>query len=245
MRTTRVAMSSWPQGTPPLRVALLSDLHVAGPDMPPDRLADIVERVNAAFPDVVLIAGDFVSDKRVATRTYTVDQAVAPLNRLRPPLGVWAVPGNHDHWRGIAAFERALPMVGVHLLRNRATEVGPLVLLGLDDEFTGHADWPVTRASAGSLSGPRIMLSHTPDPAAALRGQVDLVLAGHTHCGQAALPLIGRPATMSRYGDRFACGRVETGPTVIVGAGLGTSLLPIRWDEPPDWWLVTLGPVPN
>lgn len=243
-RETAIALPNWPAGQAPLRIALLSDIHVAGPDMPPERLRRIVAQVNAARPELVLIAGDFTSDKRVATRLYTTAEAVAPLAGLRAPLGVYAVPGNHDHWRDIMALRRALPQVGVHLLENEAAQVGPFALLGLDDEFSGHSDVPRTLASARGKSGPRVVLTHSPDAAVAMTGRADLVLAGHTHCGQIALPFIGRLATMSRYGERFACGRVEgdraTAPTVIVGAGLGTSLLSLRLGEPPDWWLITV-----
>lgn len=240
-----MALPGWPAGAPPVRVALLSDLHVAGPDMPPDRLRRIVAQVNAARPDLVLIAGDFTSDKRVATRRYAVADAVVPLAALRAPLGVVAVPGNHDHWRGIAAFERGLPRVGVRLLRNDAVRAGPLSVVGVDDAFSGHADVARALAAADRLDGrgrpaPRLGLTHSPDIAPSLAGRLPLLLAGHTHCGQISLPLIGRFATMSRHGDRYACGRVPGAPTVIVGAGLGTSLLPLRLGEPPDWWLVTL-----
>ncbi|MFL6741270.1 MAG: phosphohydrolase, partial [Sphingomicrobium sp.] len=51
----------------PVRLILLSDIHVAGPDMPPSRLKRIVAQINALRPDVIVIAGDFISDKRIAT----------------------------------------------------------------------------------------------------------------------------------------------------------------------------------
>src|SRR5688500_1848177 len=62
-----VTLPQRPAGTPPIRLALLSDIHVAGPDMPPERRARIVAQVNALKPDLVLIAGDLVSEKRFAT----------------------------------------------------------------------------------------------------------------------------------------------------------------------------------
>ncbi len=48
---------------------------------------------------------------------------------------------------------------------------------------------------------------------------------------------------MSDYGDRYACGAIDdAGQKVFVGAGLGTSILPIRFGAPPDIWLITLVP---
>ena len=69
VREADVALPDWPAGAPPVRALLMSDLHVAGPDMPPERLARIVEQANALRPDIVFIAGDFISDRRMSTRT--------------------------------------------------------------------------------------------------------------------------------------------------------------------------------
>lgn len=244
VRRATVAMASWPRGAPPLRVALLSDIHVAGPDMPPARLARIVGQVNALNPDLVLIAGDLVSDKRVAMNLYPVVDAVAPLGGLRARLGVVAVLGNHDHWRDTAAFRRELPRVSVRVLVNEAVVRGPLLIAGADDPYTGRADVAALTRAVSGRRGPVVTLSHSPDIAPTLPYRFGLVLAGHTHCGQIALPLIGPIATMSDHGDRYACGMIREGDrTTIVGAGLGTSLLPLRFGAPPDWWLVEIGPL--
>lgn len=241
VRRAAIGLAGWPAGTPPLRVALLSDIHVAGPDMPPERLARIVAQVNGERPDLVLIAGDLVSDKRGASRRYTAAEAVAPLAGLKPRLGVVAVLGNHDHWRSASAFRHALDGVGIAVLANDAVRRGPVTVAGIDDDYAGHADPAASMRAAVALGGPVVALSHSPDVAPALPPGTPL-LAGHTHCGQIRLPLIGRPATMSRYGNRYACGLIrEADRTVLVGAGLGTSLVPLRIGVPPDFWLVTLG----
>ena len=70
---------------------------------------------------------------------------------------------------------------------------------------------------------------------------VSLMLAGHTHCGQVSLPLVGALMTASDYGQRYVCGLVsENGRTLIVTAGLGASNLPARIGAVPDMWLLTL-----
>jgi len=106
LRSARIALRDWPAGARPVRAILISDLYVAGPDMPPERLSRIVDRINALRPDLVLIAGDLVSDRRLATRRYSMREAVAPLAALRARLGLVAVLGNHDHWRWLACVER-------------------------------------------------------------------------------------------------------------------------------------------
>src|SRR3954470_8207036 len=130
VREADVALPDWPAGAPPVRALLISDLHVAGPDMPPERLARIVEQANALRPDVVLIAGDFLSDKRLSTRFYSPDEAAAPLGGLRARLGVFAVLGNHDHWIDPDGMRRALVRAHVRLLDNAAASARPLAIRG-------------------------------------------------------------------------------------------------------------------
>lgn len=227
----------------PLHLVLLSDIHVSGPDMPPSRVQRIVDQVNALEPDIVMIAGDIVSDKRLSTRHYSTAASVAPLAKLRARLGKVAVPGNHDHWRGILQVRQELEKAGFTVLQNRAAKLGPLVVGGLDDDFTGHANLPIMLKSMADLKGPGVILSHSPDPFANLPSGPYLMLAGHTHCGQVRYPWGGTPATMSRYGDRYACGQVrERGNTLLVTAGLGTSVLPFRFLALPDVWRIKIEP---
>jgi predicted MPP superfamily phosphohydrolase len=215
--------------------------------MPPERLAAIVDRLNALRPDLVLLAGDYVSRKRWATRHYPIAETVAPLGRFRAPLGVVAVLGNHDHWAGTAAFQRAIRSSGITLLANGATRRGPLVVGGADDAFTGQADLAATGAAMAALgTGPRILLSHTPDVARGLPFPVDAVLAGHTHCGQINLPLIGMPARDRHAFSWLPCGETRVaGRPLFVGAGLGTSIVPLRLGADPDVWLIRFGPAAN
>lgn len=243
VREVRIGLPGWPAGQSPIRALLISDIHVAGPDMPPQRLADIVAQINALRPDIVLIAGDLISDKGVATRMYSMDDAIAPFGALRPRLGTFAVLGNHDHWHDAPGARIALARAGAKLLDNDAAVAGPLVVGGLDDDFTDRDDLPLTLARMRGLKGAPILLSHSPDPFAELPGEVGLMLAGHTHCGQVSPWPIGPIFTVSRYGRRYACGIVrEGGKTLIVTAGLGTSGLPLRIGAPPDMWLITLSP---
>jgi predicted MPP superfamily phosphohydrolase len=243
VRRAHIAVAGWPRDAPSLRLVLLSDIHAGGPDMPPARVRRIVGQVNGLAPDIVLIAGDFVTDKRLATRHYSHDEAVAPLAALRPRLATVAVMGNHDHWRDASAAHRALARAGIQVLDNQAVQMGSVAIGGLDDDFTGRADLPATLAALRKLKGPKIILSHSPDPFAGPAPDVFLMLAGHTHCGQVVLPLLGPLSTMSKYGRRYACGMVrERGRILIVTSGLGTSGIPLRLGAVPDIWVVEVGP---
>lgn len=242
VRRARIGLPGWPRGAAPVRAVLISDIHVQGPDMPPARLARIVGRINALRPDIVLIAGDLISEKSVGTRLYSMAEAIAPLAALRPRLGAFAVLGNHDHWYDAVGARVALAQAGVRLLDNDAARAGPLVVGGIDDDFTGRDDLPLTMATMRTLPGAPILLSHSPDPFPDVPSGVGLMLAGHTHCGQVAPWPFGVIVIPSRHGKRYACGIVrEAGRVLIVTAGLGTSGLPLRMGARSDMWLLTLG----
>jgi len=244
VRTVALGVADWPADTPPLRVLLISDTHVAGPDMPPERLRAILRRLNRLNPDLILLAGDFHSGKNVATRHYSAAELTAPFAEAKARLGTVAVLGNHDYWFQPEPIAKGLTAAGVTVLRNAAVRRGPLVIGGVDDEVTRHDSLKRAYAAMDGLgSGPRILVTHSPDIVPDLPAPVAAVFAGHTHCGQIALPLIGALSYASRYGDRFACGAMtDHGQRLFVGAGLGTSIVPLRYGVPPDVWLVTLGP---
>jgi uncharacterized protein len=244
VRTAKVQVQNWPKGAPPVRVLLISDIHVAGPDMPPERVGQIAQRLNAAKPDLILIAGDLISEKSLATRLYTPREVVASLTAFKAPLGVIVALGNHDHWAGTAAFKRELTKTKLTLLDNDAVTRGPLIIGGVGDEFTGNADITRTYRAMATLTGVPIIVTHDPDIVPNLPSRVAAVFAGHTHCGQINRPWSGEPAmNVSRYGMRFQCGGInDRGQRVFVTAGLGTSVVWLRYGAPPDAWLVTIGP---
>ena len=88
---------------------------------------------------------------------------------------------------------------------------------------------------------PAIVLTHDPDMLPEVPDRVSLTLAGHTHGGQVAIPVLRRPTLPSRYGERYARGLVvEHGRHLFVSSGLGTSGLPVRLLAPPEVLILTL-----
>ncbi len=241
VRRMTVHMRDWPEGAAPMRVVLISDLHVAGPETPPSRLARVVRQVNALQPDLILLAGDVEQARRITTRVYDAAHATAPLAQLRARYGVAAVLGNHDYnARARTDLPPYLADAGITLLRNTAVRRGALTIAGADDLYHGKFRPRALDRAARALPGPTVVLSHTPDVAPALPDRYPLVLAGHTHCGQIALPLIGPVTASSEYGLRYVCGLIrEPGRDVLVTAGIGTSDLPLRIGAVPDLWLLT------
>jgi predicted MPP superfamily phosphohydrolase len=241
VRTATIKLPRWPAGIKPVRAVLISDIHIGSHAMDEGRLSRIVDQINALDPDIVLIAGDFIygHDPRGAKK---LGQAlVAPLKKLHPPLGVVAVLGNHDHWTGPDDVTSLLAQARITVLVNDVTARGPIAIGGIDDDYTNHADIAATMAKLRPFEGARIILTHSPDIAPRLPGDVHLLLAGHTHCGQGVLPFYGPVASVSRFKDRYRCGLVlDPGLAVIVTGGLGTSGPPLRFGAPPDLWLITL-----
>jgi len=194
-----------------------------------------VALANTLHPDLILLAGDFVAGHE--GRDAVVAPDLAPLRMLSARLGSVAVLGNHDHWTDANAVRAALNAANVVVLENAAIRRGPLVIGGLGDAPTNRARLGTTRAAMARAGGVPLLMAHSLDVPGGWRG---LVVAGHTHCGQIVLPLLGAPIAVAA--PRYRCGIVrEAGRTTIVTAGTGTSVLPFRLGAPPDWWLLTVG----
>ena len=238
VRRVALTLPRWPAGANPVTVALLSDIHLGGAVMDDVRLGRIVGQVNALRPDLIVLAGDFVNGHEPGSAPAVAPALTRALTKLRAPLGVVAVLGNHDHWTGPAAVARALAAAHVTVLENRAVRIGPLAIGGVADAYTHHDRTVATVAATLALPGAPLIVTHSPDIAPQLGAATPVLLAGHTHCGQWVLPWIGGPTVPSRYGQRYRCGVIREGArTVVVTGGLGTSMFPLRYGAPPDLWL--------
>jgi predicted MPP superfamily phosphohydrolase len=163
------------------------------------------------------------------------------------------VLGNHDWWTDVDAVRFGLRRAGIPVYENDAMLLKyrrrKFWLAGLGDQiayrlgqggFRGVDDLPGTLRAANDGS-PVVLMAHEPDIFVDVPDQVAVTLAGHTHGGQIRLPGFGRPVVPSRYGERFAYGHVvENDRHLIVSAGLGCSILPVRFGVPPEITLVTL-----
>lgn len=235
-------------GLPPahdgLRVALLADLHVGSPRHDLAMLRRIVDRVNAAHPDLVLFLGDLVIQGVKGGVFVSPEASAAELSRLRARYGVYGVLGNHDWWLDARRVARALEGAGMTLLEDASTPIeakgASLWLAGVSDLTEGPHD--LARALAGiPADRPVILLTHHPDLFPDVPQRVTLTVAGHTHGGQVSLPFFGRPIVPSAYGERYAAGHVvEAGKHLFVCTGTGTSILPVRFRVPPEIALLTL-----
>lgn len=249
----RLTPRGWPAGRK-LNISVIADLHAGGPNMPVERIRDIVDTSNALRPDIVLLLGDFVATHRFVTEPVPAPVWAAELSRLNAPLGVHAILGNHDWWFHEAEIRLALKRAGIPVMENEAILLGEagarFWLAGLGDQlavplgqgrFRGADDLPATMARIAS-DDPVILMVHEPDIFTKVPDRVSLTLAGHTHGGQMRVPFLWPAFVPSQYGARFAYGHiVEGGRDLIVSGGLGTSIVPMRIGVPPEIVHVELG----
>ena len=164
----------------PLTIAFVSDIHL-GALYGYDSAMSMVNMINEAHPDLVLIGGDIVDGNLAFVEK---EKSLETFTKLQAPLGVYAVYGNHDVMRGTADQENeALEKVGVHFINNESINIGEhIAITGLDDFMRSQNSYDFEAAAKDKLD---IFMEHQPRSIqkAADKGY-DLYFAGHTHAGQ-------------------------------------------------------------
>ena len=231
-----------PRGLDGLTIGHLSDIH-RGPYIDEAFIGRAARMLLAMSPQLIVLTGDYVH------RDGSPASAARALSALSAPLGIYAVLGNHDHWSGAAAVERAfqsafngLPFEWLHN-RSRAIKVNgtPLHIVGVDDAWAGSMD--LRRALTGVPRGePSLLLVHEPDVAdqASAMHPFILQLSGHTHGGQVRIPVLGAPV-LPYLGHKYPIGLSQAaGMFVYTSRGVGMATPPVRFHCPPEVALVTL-----
>lgn len=246
IRRVEIVSEDW-RGAP-ITIAALSDTHVGSPHVDAARMGRIVARVNALRPDLVVLLGDYAGRhqseaERSGREQQEILGGIATFAAFRAPLGVAGVIGNHDSWYGRQSIASAMENAGVATLWNRNVIIerdgSPFAIAGLADQDTGDPDFAIALDGAPANTD-TIVISHSPDPFAQMPDGPALMLAGHGHCGQVTIPFIGRPILPLRNRN-YDCGLIEeNGHAMYVTAGIGTSILPVRFLNPPEIVLITL-----
>ncbi|MFW6323451.1 MAG: metallophosphoesterase [Desulfovibrionales bacterium] len=162
----------------------MSDLHI-GSILRANWLENRVDQVLELKPDLVVLVGDIFEG-----HDPPGEDVLSAMSRLSAPMGVWAVPGNHDHYHRSSSAMDLLQTLGIQVLANEWKEVRPgLIVSGVEDltvhQRSGRTDNLVSTALENSPKGAAILLSHSPlQSEDAARKGIDLMLSGHTHAGQ-------------------------------------------------------------
>ncbi len=140
---TRYALTppNWPAGRK-LTIAVIADLHAGGPHMTLPHIAHIIDTTNALHCDVVVLLGDFKAYYKFNFMPVDDPLWAGELGRLRAPLGVWSILGNHDWWHDLHGVRSALANARIPILENDAVLLGPpgqkFWLAGIGDQ---QAHW--------------------------------------------------------------------------------------------------------
>lgn len=231
-------------------VAVVSDLQIGMWLANVGMIERAVARILDEDPDVVLLGGDFVYGRSpdVPEQVEAVRSLLAPLVAGDAP--VYAVLGNHDYAAGAAdELTTTLTDAGVEVLQNTSAVVpgsggggsAPLHVVGIGPVRPGLSD-PEAALQGVPDDAPRVVLMHNPATYPNLpAGSAPLSVAGHTHCGQIAIP--GLPAwswLALRADERVVVDGFapeyygEAGNRLFVTCGIGFSLLPVRIGAPPQ-----------
>jgi len=226
-----------------MRIVQMSDLHYS-PVVWERYLRQYIEWVNELEPDMVVVTGDLI------TGGYRFAENVAKiLGNLKAPQGVVCTFGNHDYSiygknlsvegkRRASRLQKSLVNQGMTVLRNETMHVkrgsakSPLVIVGLDDEWSGHID-PKKGFAGVDPNLPVVCLNHNPANARELLEYPwQWMLSGHTHGRQVATSKLGRRLYPHRY-RHFTHGYYAIeGRHLYVNRGLSYGQRVLDWCRP-------------
>ena len=230
----RIPVPNLPPAFSGFRIVHLTDLHY-GPLVPLNLIEEVVDRANRLAPDLIVSTGDYVHERNSAEQINTVWPV---LSRLRARSGVYAVLGNHDHWASTERSDYWMKRTGQDLRHKVVTlerNGQRLWLAGTGDLWEDSRDLDALLRPIPE-PGCRIVLAHNPDSADTdFSSRIDLMLCGHTHGGQVALPLIGTPVLPVKN-KNYSSGlkRSKRGQAVFISRGIGWTIYPVRFNCYPE-----------
>lgn len=215
-----------------LKIVFASDFHIKPYEM--YRLKHIVRAINKQNADAVLLGGDYVSGHKKGS-SMTIDKIANEFSFIHSKFGTYAIVGNHDGWQGKEEIMSELEKHNIKVLFNNNVCFDKFCIAGVDDMQTGSPD---VKQALPLNDKPVILLSHTPDIMPDVPYTVNLTLAGHLHGGQVRLP--DAKIVPSKFGTKYANGFLdEKGKKIYTTYGLGTSILPIRFNCLPEITVIT------
>ncbi len=257
-RRKTIYLPNLPKSFDGITIGQVSDIH-SGSFWNKTAVKGGVEMMMKEKPDLVFFTGDLVNNE-----TSEVEEYVNIFDKLKAPLGVYSVTGNHDYgdyknWNSEAEKQQnfkdlieAHKLLGYDLLmnENRHIELG-----GEKIAILGNENWGAGRfAKYGDLSkayegteeaAVKILLSHDPSHwDAQVRPNykdIDLMFAGHTHGFQFGVELGDFQWSPSQYAYKQWAGLyTKENQHLYVNRGFGYLGYPGRVGMPPELTIITL-----
>lgn len=218
------------------RLVHLSDMHHS-PFTNLEHIENAVNAANRLKPNMFVLTGDYVSHE-----SKYIEPVAESLGRLESEFGTYACLGNHDHWTDAEYVTREMKKRKINVLINegfRFTANGvSFWLCGVDDHMAGKTD--LKAALRGSFADEmKMLLAHNPVVVIrAARLDIDLMFSGHTHGGQ--VRIIDKEKKLLPH-RRLSNGLYRRKNTQIyITRGIGTVVLPVRYQCPPEISLIEL-----
>ncbi|MFH1183281.1 MAG: metallophosphoesterase, partial [Candidatus Moraniibacteriota bacterium] len=142
----------------------------------------VADKITAIKPDIVFVGGDLFDGV-----AGDLDNLVKPFSRLKAPLGVFYITGNHEEFDGNEQYLAAAKRAGMQILDNKSKDIDGVYLVGVDyrDTFNREAYQKVLNNFDIPRNEPVILLKHSPYYVEeSAKAGVDFQLSGHTHNGQ-------------------------------------------------------------
>ena len=226
-----------------LKVLHLSDVHAGSFLINQRSLSKVVHWAEPLTPDLVFLTGDILGDPERSRPCIDL------LARLRPPLGMFAVTGNHEYGLSKAPLARVRRTghlweeAGITLLADSCVTLPPregtsVAICGADYITGGFG--LLDAAPAGDF--PILLIHEPPDSDSPLASLFPLAFAGHTHGGQMRVPAPSGLTPLNNDTREHLAGVYPWGAgLLVVSRGIGTSFLPLRLFTRPEatlWRLV-------
>jgi predicted MPP superfamily phosphohydrolase len=259
IRHIPLSYSNLPPAFKGLKIAQISDIHSGSFDNK-KAVERGVQKVLDLKPDLILFTGDLINDR--ASEMFGYEEVFA---RLRAPLGVFSILGNHDYgdyvkWpteeardQNIENLKKIQAGLGWRLLMNEHVVLEKdgqeIALIGIEN-WSAKARFPkhgkMSEAYPGAEKYPfKILMSHDPSHwDAEVRpkyGEIDLTLAGHTHGMQFGIEIPGFKWSPVKYVYDEWAGLYESGKQKLyVNRGFGFIGYPGRVGILPEITLIEL-----
>jgi predicted MPP superfamily phosphohydrolase len=216
-----------------LNIVAASDIHL-GTVICQSRLEQIVQKINALNPDIVVLPGDVVDEDLGPVIKQNLGEI---LRSIQAKHGVFAITGNHEYIGGVEEACQYLTDHGIQVLRDQTVKLlDSVYILGREDrsiaQFSRKKRMPLAELMKEvDRSFPIILLDHQPFQLHEAEQQgVDLQLSGHTHHGQ-----LWPFSFITKKVYELSWGYKKKGNThVYVSSGVGTWGPPIRLGNRPE-----------